>query len=224
MIALTWSAIALFCIDTAIHFITIVKQKERLRRITKALLMPLLTAAFVLFWFPFSSSTLPYLVVLALLMGCAGDIFLFDAHNPALFPLGLASFAAGHVLYIIQIISIMSAPAWWVVALLAAVYLTVSAIVSKKLLSHVPKGLLPAVIAYTLLLCTLSVTAACGMLAGFSAGFALIFAGTLLFLLSDSILSFDVFLGTTRNSDLKIMATYIAAQTLITAGFLIQMA
>jgi uncharacterized membrane protein YhhN len=51
-----------------------------------------------------------------------------------------------------------------------------------------------------------------------------LFAGTLLFLLSDTILSFEIFKGETKNGNLKVMITYIAAQILISVGFLLRMA
>lgn len=215
---------ALFVVDAAAHLVAIAKQKERLRCVTKVLLMPLLAAAFVIGWLSLSSGALPWLVVAALLMGCAGDTFLLNHHHPAGFPLGLASFAVGHVLYIIQIISIITAPAWWVIVLFSAVYLAVAGIIVKTLLPDVPKPLLPAGIFYFLLLCTLNVTAVSGMLADFSAGAVVLFAGALLFMLSDSILAFEVFRGETKNSNIKIMVPYIAGQALLAAGFLLLMA
>ena len=221
---LAWITGALFVADAVLHIIAIAKQKERMRRVTKVLLMPLLAVSFVLFWFAHGTGVLPWLVPLALLMGCAGDTFLLDAHRPALFPLGLASFAVGHVLYMIQMLSILAAPAWWAIALIAAVYLAGTAVIIKTLLPHIPKNLLGAGIFYFLLLCALSVIALSGMLSGFSAGAAVLFAGTLMFLLSDSILAFEVFRGETKNSNIKIMVPYILAQALLAAGFLLLMA
>lgn len=61
------------------------------------------------------------------------------------------------------------------------------------------------------------------MLTDLSAGAVCLFAGTLLFLFSDTILSFEIFRGETKNGNLKVMITYIAAQILISAGFLLRM-
>ena len=222
--AFAWAVGALLVVDTAVHLIAIAKKKEGLRRASKALLMPLLALAFLLFWLSRSSQAPPWLVIAGLMTGWAGDVFLFNHHHPVFFPLGLVSFAAGHVLYIVQMFSIFAAPAWWFVALLAAAYVTAAGLLLKGVLPHVPNKLRPAGIFYFLLLCTLGVTALSGMIAGFSAGAVVLFAGVLGFQLSDSMLSFEIFRGDTKNGNIRVMSAYIAGQALIAAGFFLLMA
>ena len=173
---------ALYTADTTLHITAIAIQNERLRRVTKVLLMPLLAGTFILCWFSVSTDALPWLVPLALLMGCAGDIFLLDPHHQAGFPLGLAFFAVGHVLYLIQILFVLAASAWWTAALIAILFLPVQPL-SKSCCRTTKKAAARGIV-YFLLLCTLSVFAALGMLTSFSAGTAMLFAGTLMFLLS----------------------------------------
>ena len=222
--AFAWAAGALLIADTALHLIALAKKGECLRRVTKALLMPLLALTFLLFWTDRATGSPPWLVIAGLLMGCAGDIFLFNHHHPVFFPLGMASFAAGHVLYIIQMFSVFTAPAWWIIALLVAAYLTIGTLILKSTQPFVPKKLVPAGIFYILLLCTLGITAASGMIAGFSAGALVLYIGTLCFQLSDSILSFEIFRGDTKNGNIRVMASYIAGQALIAAGFFMLLA
>ena len=108
--------------DVFLQLFSITKSKEIMRRITKVLLMPILALLFYLAWasyFPFIS--FPWLVIAGLLLGCAGDTFLIDHHHKIGFPLGLAAFFIGHIFYILQILSLIALPAWWLILLLAVI-------------------------------------------------------------------------------------------------------
>ena len=214
-------ACALFVIDAAAHIAAVTLKKERLRRITKVLLMSLLALSFVLGRLSLSMDV-PWIVVAALMLGCAGDTFLLNHHHRIGMPLGLASFAAGHVLYILTIWRLTPAPAWWLLALLAALYAACVAVSYKKLRPFLSKAYRPIALFYMLLLSTLSASAAVYALTTLHAGAFVLLAGTLLFMLSDSILSFQIFDKKTQGSKLKVMVPYIAAQTLIAAGFFLQ--
>jgi uncharacterized membrane protein YhhN len=217
------SAGGVFIVDVIVHLAAIAKGKEGMRRITKVLLMPLLALGFLLLWRDAGDRPIPGLIIAAMLFGCLGDACLIDHHHPVGFPLGLAAFSVGHVLYILQMLQITAAPALWMIALLVVVYGAGTAMTFKKLTPFLPKKLWGGCLFYMLLLCTLSATAAAGVLTGISAGTVCLFAGTLLFLLSDTILSFEIFKGETKNGNLKVMVTYIAAQILIAVGFFLRM-
>ncbi len=211
----------LFVADAALHLTAVAKKKERLRRITKVLLMPLLALTFVLGRLALSLEV-PWIVVAALMLGCAGDTFLLNHHHPVGMPLGLASFATGHILYTLTIWRLSSLPAWWLIVLLAAVYGTCVAVAYKKLQAFLPKAYRPVALFYMVLLSTLSASAAINAQTTLHPGAFVVWAGTLLFMFSDSILSFEIFRNETRGSNLKVMAPYIAAQTLIVAGLFLQ--
>jgi len=221
--AFVWASTVLYAVDIAVHLMAVAQKKERLRRITKVLLMPLAALTFSLWWLSVSDAALPWLVVAGLLMGCAGDTLLLNHHHKVGLPLGLASFSVGHVLYIIQIWRITVAPAWWIFVLLALVYGAGVACLYVRLFPYLPKAFRVPSIAYMLLISSLSVSAAAAAIPAFTLGAALVLAGTLLFMLSDGILSFEVFRTETHASHLKVMVPYIAAQTLISAGFLVSM-
>lgn len=212
-----------FIVDVIVHLIAITTQKERLRRVTKVLLMPLLALCFFLLWRVAGDDPVPIYVMVALLFGCVGDACLIDHHHPVGFPLGLVAFSVGHVLYILQMLAITAVPAFWMIVLIIVVYGAGVAMTFRRLTLYLPKKLWGGCLFYMLLLCTLSATAAIGVLNRFSLGTVCLFAGTLLFLLSDTILSFEIFKGETKNGNLKVMITYIAAQILIAAGFFLRM-
>ena len=219
-----YAAAALFAVDIALHITAIARGKEALRCVTKGLLMPLLAVAFVLFWTESTPAPLPWRVALGLLAGCAGDIALLDHRNTVGMYVGLTLFSVGHVLYIVQLYQLMAAPAGWLIAAVAVIYITGLWLVFRKLRPYLPKLQTIPGLLYFLLLGGLSASAALDAFASFSIGSFVLLGGTLLFLLSDTVLAFEVFRGETANSHIKIMAPYIAAQALIAAGFFLRMA
>ncbi len=223
MIPFACAAALLFTADSAVHLAAVANRRETLRRVTKLLLMPLLALTFCLFWTSLSPESVPWLVVAALALGFGGDAFLLDRHFSPGLPLGLACFFAGHVLYMIQIWCLTPAPSWRAAVLVPLVYAAVAVLFYRKLYPHLPgKYRIPA-LAYTLMLCALSSSA---VMSAFSLhiGSTIVLAGTLLFMLSDSILSFEVFRGESRHGNVKVMSSYIAAQACLSAGFLVWMA
>ncbi len=210
----------LFMIDIILHLVAIVKDKEMLRRVTKILLMPLLALVFILVWGASRALDLtPWLITAAMLMGCIGDTCLVNHHHPVGFPLGLVAFSAGHVLYLLQMFPLLSVPAWWMVALIVMVYGVGVAVTFTKLSPFLPKRLWALCLFYMVLLSGLSAVAAVGVLANFQIGSNIVFVGTLLFMLSDTTLSFEIFRGETKWGNLKVMVTYIAAQIFLAVGF-----
>ncbi len=212
-----------FMLDVIMHLAAIGKRKEGLRRVTKVLLMPLLAVCFLFIWRDAGGKPVPWLVIAALLFGCAGDKCLIHHHHAVGFPLGLAAFAVGHVLYILQMLELIVMPEWWIIVLLALVYGAGVMVTFKKLLPYLPGKLRYGCLLYTILLSAFSATAAVGVFTSFSFGAVCLFAGTLMFLLSDTVLSFEIFKGETKNGNLKVMITYIAAQMMIAAGFFLRM-
>ncbi|MEL7602013.1 MAG: lysoplasmalogenase family protein, partial [Bacillota bacterium] len=69
-----------------------------------------------------------------------------------------------------------------------------------------------------------SLSAASAAIASFTVGTALLLSGTLLFMVSDGILSFEMFRSETKASHLRVMVPYLAGQTLIASGFLLSLA
>ncbi|WP_327282788.1 MULTISPECIES: lysoplasmalogenase [unclassified Streptomyces] len=167
--------------------------------IAKPLLMPLLVAHVV-------TRRAPGLLIAALLFGWGGDLaLLFDA-EPA-FLVGMGSFAAGHVCYLVLFGRRGTHPALggaYAVALLGTVAL---------LWGDLPAGLRIPVAGYSLLLTAMAYrSSALGLRAGL---------GGALFLLSDTLIATGVAdWPQLPRPDFWIMATYVAAQYLLATGAL----
>ncbi|MEU7553304.1 lysoplasmalogenase [Streptomyces sp. NPDC044571] len=165
--------------------------------LAKPLLMPLLIAHVL-------TLRAPRLLVAALLCGWGGDLaLLFDAD--AAFLIGMGSFAAGHVCYLVLFGRRRTHPALggaYAVALLGTVGL---------LWGDLPAGLRIPVACYSLLLTAMAYrSSALGLRAGL---------GGALFLLSDTLIATGVAeWPQLPRPDFWIMATYAAAQYLLATG------
>ena len=218
------------------HLISCLAGKERYADISKVVLMPLLIAgiaAFYLTRFKTDGTTeIPLVPVIlicaALAAGNAGDILLLGDVKPSTMIKGLCAFLAGHVLYIavLSIFVPFRAPSFLFVLVAAVLYaaaLFLSWIAVKK-----PRGVIGAgVVLYGGILAAFSILVLL-RLAGFAyaqdaqnliGSLSKLYAGTLLFLVSDSILSHTIFIKPFFQSRFVVMCTYISAQFCIAWGF-----
>ncbi|MGW5636509.1 lysoplasmalogenase [Streptomyces sp. NPDC003832] len=169
--------------------------------VAKPLLMPLLAGYAAL-------SGAPRTLVAALLFGWGGDVALLSDAEPA-FLLGMASFAAGHVCYLL----LFRAPGTHRPFLLAGYAVALTTTVA-SLWPDLPADLRIPVAGYSLLLTAMAYRAGarCGAVAGI---------GGALFLLSDTLIAAGVAeWPEPPRPDLWIMLTYIAAQFLLVTGAL----
>ncbi|MFD9307665.1 lysoplasmalogenase [Streptomyces sp. NPDC060048] len=167
--------------------------------LAKPLLMPLLVG-YVL------TRRAPRLLVAALLFGWGGDLaLLFDA-DPA-FLIGMGSFAAGHVCYLVLFARRPTGTA------LGAAYAAALLSTVTLLWSDLPADLRIPVAGYSLLLTAMAYrSSALGWRAGL---------GGALFLLSDTLIATGVAeWPQLPRPDFWIMATYLAAQYLLATGAL----
>ncbi|MFC3576069.1 lysoplasmalogenase [Streptomyces yaanensis] len=153
----------------------------------------------------------PRLLVAALLLGWGGDVLLLS-HADAAFLAGMASFAAGHICYLVLFRRYGSAArtggAWLTGAYGIALVATVA-----LLWPDLPAGLRVPVAGYSLLLTAMAYGATrLGLVAG---------AGGALFMLSDTLIATGVAdWPQLPRPDFWIMLTYIAAQFLLVRGTL----
>ncbi|WSW01923.1 lysoplasmalogenase [Streptomyces sp. NBC_01006] len=167
--------------------------------LAKPLLMPLLVAYVI-------TRRAPRLLIAALLFGWGGDLaLLFDA-DPA-FLVGMGSFAAGHVCYLVLFGRGRTHPALggaYALALVGTVAL---------LWEDLPADLRIPVAGYSLLLTAMAYrSSALGLRAGL---------GGALFLISDTLIATGVAdWPQLPRPDFWIMATYVAAQYLLATGAL----
>jgi uncharacterized membrane protein YhhN len=172
--------------------------------VAKPLLMPLLAAHAAL-------SGAPRLLVAALLCGWGGDVLLLSDAEPA-FLAGMASFAAGHVCYLLLFRAYGHQDAHH--SHLLAGYGVVLTATLAALWPGLPADLRVPVAGYSLLLTAMAYRA--GTRFGRTAG-----AGGALFVLSDTLIATGVAdWPQPPRPDLWIMLTYIAAQYLLVTGTL----
>ena len=158
--------------------------------------------------------------MLALFCGFLGDIFLIVPERSWLFVSGLISFAVGHVCYIIALLQrIPSFQSQWVIAIAAVFYLAGLAGMMRLLWPRLPKNMFLPCIVYMGIISFMSLSALALALSYQTLGAWLAFIGSLLFVVSDGVLSFVTFRRRIPFRYVVVMSTYILAQTLLTVSF-----
>lgn len=212
VLALTFSAASL------VHLYACFTARFNLRAATKPLLMPLLAALYLV------SANSPHpLVAGALLLGALGDIFLLLPKKEAFLMIGGAAFGLGHIFYMAAIFSYAGAAQmpFYVIPVVAVCYGTAAALAFMKIRPSIPQKLRGGIIFYMLLLCAMSASAILSLVASPSGERVLLALGGLLFISSDAILAKFLFVREGRRGNFPVMATYLAAQTLLAAGFMV---
>ncbi|MET9296372.1 lysoplasmalogenase [Streptomyces sp. NPDC003077] len=196
-------ALGLFLFLTAAHLAALLTGAGTLAYVTKPALMPVLAG-----WALLSGAPRP--LVVALLFGCGGDALLqLDGRVP--FLLGMASFAAGHVCYLVLFLRRPSRPGRRTLGLTAAAYALAWLGTTALLWPGLEEGMRAPVAAYGLLL---TVTALGAVRLGARAT-----VGGLLFLLSDTLIAAGVAHGPQLPlPQFWIMLTYTAAQYALADG------
>ncbi|MFE9741935.1 lysoplasmalogenase [Streptomyces sp. NPDC006477] len=191
--------LAAFGLAAAVDLISLLAGAELGHQLAKPLLMPLLAAYAV-------TRGAPRLLTAALLFGWGGDVFLLSDADWA-FLVGMGSFAAGHVCYLVLFgRRRTSVP-------LAAAYTAALVGTVALLWPDLPAELRIPVAGYSLLLTAMAYRASSlGLLAGLGGG---------LFLLSDTLIATGVAEWPQLPApDFWVMLTYIGAQYLLTTGAL----
>lgn len=187
------------------------------RHLTKPLLMPLL----ILFYL-FNVSSPNNYIIIALVCGFLGDVFLMWPSKQTFVLAGLLSFLMGHIFYIIIFLNstqfLNTMPFYFLIFLLP--YLLLGLYVIKKLLPFMKSMKIPASI-YMSILIIMSFTSFTRIFSVPFLSFLLTSIGSLYFLLSDTILAFDLFKSPQKCNNFYIMSTYILAQFLIILGLMI---
>ncbi|MEE8841676.1 MAG: lysoplasmalogenase [Eubacteriales bacterium] len=190
----------------------------------KPLLMPLLMLVYV-----FLSKNAPpdCRVLLALAFGCLGDTLLLWEHSLKICTFGAAAFWFGHICYILAFLhdarrsenGFMTAASRTLVLLVAALCFAVAlAIAARRLVPHFPEKLRTGFFVYSGTIIAMSLSALFRFLSVGTAGAGISFAGSLLFILSDTLIACRVAFHRKMKG---VMETYLPAQLLIMLGFLI---
>ncbi|MDR1948813.1 MAG: lysoplasmalogenase [Spirochaetaceae bacterium] len=203
--------LGLFILNAFFHCTVIFLGRERLRRISKVTLMPLLLGFYIA-----GAERLLLTVVLGGLLGWAGDILLIRIDKPKNLRLGLAGFLLGHICYILSLSAFTGSYNGAALAVSAGVIVLLSFGIFT--LIRPPKEMVIPVIIYELVIGGMSVCALQLLLYRRNLPALIIFAGSLCFLLSDSILGWSTFNKAKKQGNLSVMLSYILAQTGIIIG------
>jgi uncharacterized membrane protein YhhN len=192
-----------------------------LRWITKPLLMVFLVSIYVV-----AVPTLVVFAVIAVLFGWLGDVFLMFDYKNRFFLLGSGAFLLGHVFYIwdysLTFGSLMEFP-FWRLALYLPVLLIFLVYAFPRINGKMKGKEKPAVMIYgaVLLLMALTTLLRLPTIDVLDPRFLFVWAGALLFVLSDAILSVDRFYKKMQYGKVWIMSTYAIGQFLIVYGLIL---
>lgn len=207
----------LFCITFVMHMLFTKNEYYKGRCYTKPFLMPLLASYYIV-----SVAEVNKLIVMALVFGFMGDVFLMCPKIKNNFMLGLGAFLIGHVCYVFLFLQGISfakdVPVWFY--LIIIVYAMVACTVWKKLVKYLGNMKTPTCIYMSVILVMSFASLARIWVMGMSISFFLPFIGSLLFLCSDYMLGVYTFIGEFKNGNIYIMLTYVLAQVLIVGGYL----
>lgn len=159
-------------------------------------------------------------MVLALLFSLAGDILLmFDDQNPMFFLFGLIAFLIAHIMYIIVFLKHRNKSKQ------PFLFITILLIYAVGLFYLLKSGLgamLLPVVFYMIVILTMATTAFLRKGNVPFQNYNLVFLGAVLFLVSDSLLSLNMFYKPIPFANILIMLTYGFAQFFIVLGILKQ--
>lgn len=210
----------IFCIYIIlvfVHLFCCLHHIEDGRKVTKVFLMPFLALTY---YMGCPKEKLSKIILLALIFGSLGDIFLIIKN---LFVLGVASFLLGHILYIFIFFDETGLKNYkkniFVFITVCLVYLYAE---NKVLLYFRPalikEGLWGPLIVYTSILATLNVSSAIYAYCYRNIYSILTYIGSLIFAISDVILAQQLFVKNHKYYQIIIMTTYILGQSLISLG------
>lgn len=210
--------LAVFIIISLLNLTFEVIKYKQGRHLTKPMLMPLL----LLFYLLNVSDPNNYIIV-ALVCGFLGDVFLMCTSKQTYVLAGLTAFLIGHIFYIIIFLNstefLNAIPSYFFIFLFP--YLILGPYLLKQLYPSLKSMKVPTTI-YMSIIILMSFTSLTRIFTVPFLSFILTFIGSLCFLLSDTILAFDLFKQTKKYNTIYIMSTYILAQFLIVLGLMIQ--
>ena len=206
-----------FIFLSLLHLIGLFTENNSIEMITKPLLMPGL-----LFYFISTTpkSPLNNYIILALVFSFLGDtLLMFAEQNSFFFLAGLIGFLIAHIVYIVINMSAKNVyekglkPQW------QDIFFVIYGLI---MFSVIKGGLgemyFPAM-AYTVIICLMAITARKRWKKSDGESFWLVMIGASFFLISDSLLAINKFVGEFELSRQAIMLTYLLAQYALVEGY-----
>jgi len=204
--------LTIFGVVSVVYLASLFFKMGLFQKIVKGCLMPLVLAVYI-----FGAKIILWQIVLALVLGWVGDILLLKSSDFRFFKMGLVSFLLGHIFYIIAMYGFANPFNITVLVISIAAAVCLGLFLFK--LFRPPVEMKIPVIAYEITILTMAVFALQLFLAQGSSFGALVLAGSLFFVVSDSNLAYNTFRKGPKHGFFIVMLTYITAQFLIILGF-----
>ena len=194
-----------------VHEVSALRFWEPARKATKAALMPVL----LIYYIETANNTL-IVAIIAIVFSWLGDIFLIRKEEPKFFRLGLVAFLLSHVFYIVTLA--LMTRGFHIPALVVSIAVALVAELLLPKIINPPKAMRGAVIVYGIVILAMCVYALQYMLSGLSPGSILLFAGSIVFVFSDTLMTYLSFGNKPKYFNAITMLPYIIAQGLIIFG------
>ena len=212
---------ALYLLFGAVHLYHSWKDDMKRRKLTKPLLM--LTLAL---YYAASATKISWLLLMALLTSWLGDVMLIPKGH-RWFARGGVFFLISHVLFMAVCVPSlrMHAVPWLLVALMAPAYYGTSVWIMTAVSPTTPKKMIKPMGMYLLTNSTMNLMALVRMFSMRSIGSVVVYAGALLFFMSDCTLFFVRYYRKPEvifKKHFTVMATYLAGEFFMTLGILMQ--
>ena len=218
--------LVIFILVSVFHIVTIAIKREKARRISKCLVMPLLLAVYI------SGGGSKFLIpAIALILGWVGDVLLIKIEKKTHFMTGLGAFLLGHLFYIFAFAGILGLFANGGAVIGAALNINIPAIIiftpPTAVLAMVvfrlikpTKEMFGPVIAYMIILIAMNFFGFQVFLQNPGIAGLLILSGCFNFMVSDTILAYYTFRKIKLLGAVLIMVYYILAQAEIIFGIM----
>jgi len=208
--------IILFFVFLSLDLYFVHKNFHRKRFFSKTILLPIL----ILFYL-FSSKNINFLLIGALFMSFLGDTFLLFENRKNFFKLGLFSFLIAHIFYLLTFLSTSNflsgnIPNYIYIFLIP--YIIYGLLFYKFLFPEIEK-LKIEILVYIIAIILMSFFTIPRFYLFPIKNSLPTFIGSILFIISDSLLSIQIFKGKIKKNSISIMLSYSLAQLLIVLSF-----
>ncbi len=214
--------LVIFFIIVIVEVFSEYKDNKKLEYCTKPLLMPLLILFYIFGVIEGASiARVDWLIVVALIGGCAGDIFLMLKNQEKWFLFGMLAFLVNQIFYIISfflsISNITNFDRWGLFLLGPAILMLIFMV--PRFINKTEDMKIP-VLVYLVAIFLMHVVAILRLAEFQGLPFILVYVGSISFIFSDATIAVNKWDTEVTNGRLIIMTTYIMAQLFITLGVL----
>lgn len=187
------------------------------RILSKTVLMPILILYYI-----FSSQNIIFTIIIALFMSFLGDTFLLFENKKTFFKLGLFSFLLSHVFYLLTFLTtscFLKERIPFYIFIFLIPYFLYGLYFYKSLFPEIEE-VKREILLYIIVIILMSFFTIPRFYILPLKNSLLVFIGSILFIISDSLLSLQIFKGKIKKNSILIMLTYGMAQFLIVSGFI----